>query len=78
MKFHSLRHSYASIQADQGESELYVQRQLGHSNSKVTREVYTHLLESKNAAAAKRLEERILGESGSKMVAKAGLRLVKG
>lgn len=78
VKFHSLRHSYASIQADQGESERYIQAQLGHTNSRITREVYTHLLADRNPEAARRLERRILGQSGRKTVDRPRLKLVKG
>ncbi len=78
VKFHSLRHSYASIQADQGLPEKYVQSQLGHASSKITREVYAHLLSPQNPEAALQLEKRILGEGGGKLVAKKMVREVCG
>jgi integrase len=44
-KFHSLRHSYASILLSKGAQLLYVSRQLGHSNISITADIYTHWLD---------------------------------
>ena len=41
---HSLRHTYASISLAAGLPLAYVSRQLGHSNSAITLEVYTHFV----------------------------------
>ena len=37
-------------------------RQLGHSSSQMTMEVYTHLLKETNQAAAQKTDELIFGE----------------
>jgi integrase len=37
---HSLRHSYASLLLQQGESPAYVQRQLGHASIQLTVDTY--------------------------------------
>jgi integrase len=69
IRFHDLRHTYASILIKQGENLKYIQSQLGHANPSVTLNTYSHLLESVNQEAACRLENTILETSGSKMVA---------
>jgi integrase len=41
-KFHSLRHSFASILLSKGAQLVYVSRQLGHSSVSITSDIYTH------------------------------------
>lgn len=69
IRFHDLRHTYASLLIDQGENIKYIQSQLGHSNPTVTFNVYAHLLNKTNPESALRLEESIFNTNGSKMVA---------
>ena len=72
---HSLRHTYASILLQQGESPAYVQRQLGHASIQLTVDTYGRWLPMGNKAAVDRLDSPSggdLGASGSRMVA-AGL-----
>ena len=71
IRFHDLRHTYASLLIEQGENLKYIQSQLGHSSPTVTLNVYAHLMKHTNQEAACRLESAILGEDGSKMVAEA-------
>lgn len=61
VKFHSLRHSYASIQLQAGQNVKYVQAQLGHAAASMTLDVYAHYLGGANPEAAKGLEGHILG-----------------
>lgn len=72
MRFHDLRHTYASLLIEQGENIKYIQSQLGHSSPTVTLNVYAHLMKPTNQAAAQRLENGIFCESkkatGHKMV----------
>lgn len=60
IRFHDLRHTYASLLIDQGENIKYIQTQLGHSNPTVTLNVYAHLMKSTNQESAQRLERMIL------------------
>jgi integrase len=69
IRFHNLRHTYASLLIEQGENLKYIQTQLGHSSPTVTLNVYTHLLKPTNQEAVQRLENAIFAGSGSKMVA---------
>jgi len=64
---HSLRHTFASLLLQQGESPVYVQRQLGHASIKLTVDTYGRWLPTGNKAAVDRLDDR----SGSKVVANA-------
>jgi integrase len=70
IRFHDLRHTYASLLIEQGENIKYIQNQLGHASPMVTLSVYAHLMKSVNQEAACKLEKTIFQTSGSKMVAK--------
>jgi integrase len=67
IRFHDLRHTFASLLIDNQEHPKYIQSQMGHSSIKVTMDVYGHLMSATNARAAEKLAELVL--SGSKMVA---------
>ncbi len=69
IRFHDLRHTYASLLIEQGENIKYIQTQLGHSSPTVTLNVYAHLMKEVNQESACRLEKAIFETSGSNMVA---------
>jgi integrase len=69
---HSLRHTYASLLLQQGESPVYVQRQLGHHSITLTVDTYGRWLPMGNKAAVDRLDTAS-GPDGSRTVAPAGL-----
>lgn len=48
LRFHDLRHTYASLLLANGAPMKYVQHQLGHSSIKMTMDLYTHLLPEVN------------------------------
>ena len=52
IRFHDLRHTYASLLIEQGENIKYIQSQLGHSSPTVTLNVYAHLMKPVNQEAA--------------------------
>lgn len=70
IRFHDLRHTYASLLIEQGENIKYIQNQLGHASPMVTLSVYAHLIKSVNQESACKLEKAIFQTSGSKIVAK--------
>jgi len=74
IRFHDLRHTYASLLIDQGEHPKYIQAQMGHSSINITMDVYGHLMTKVNVKSANKLAKTIFGEdigdSGSKSVAK--------
>jgi integrase len=62
---HCLRHTFASLLLQQGESPVYVQRQLGHASITLTVDTYGRWLPMGNQAAVDRLDDA----SGSRVVA---------
>jgi integrase len=70
IRFHDLRHTYASLLIEQGENIKYIQTQLGHSSPTVTLNVYAHLMKDTNQGAARGLEKAVFGASGDQMETK--------
>lgn len=68
VRFHDLRHTYASLLLSQGENIKYIQTQLGHSSPTVTLNVYAHLMKGENQEAACRLENAIFETTGHNLV----------
>jgi integrase len=64
IRFHDLRHTYASLLIEQGENIKYIQSQLGHSSPSVTLNVYAHLMKPANQEAAYKLENTVLKFNG--------------
>ena len=62
MRFHDLRHTYASLLLANRESVKYVQAMLGHSTITTTVDTYGHLLSSSNLPAARRLDAAVFEE----------------
>lgn len=48
IRFHDLRHTYASLLLANGAPMKYVQTQLGHASITMTMDLYTHLLPEVN------------------------------
>jgi len=57
IRCHDLRHTFASLLIQNGESLVYVKEQLGHSSIQVTVDIYGHLIPGANRAAVDRLDE---------------------
>jgi integrase len=55
IRFHDLRHRYASLFIQNGESLAYVKDQLGHSSIKMTVDVDGHLVPGANRQTVNRL-----------------------
>jgi integrase len=54
---HVMRHTYASLLIEQGESLAYIRDQMGHSSIQVTVDVYGHLVPGGNRKAVARLDD---------------------
>ena len=57
IRFHDLRHTYASLMLVKGADMKYVQHQLGHSTIKLTMDRYTHLLPEINEKCVNMLDD---------------------
>ncbi len=60
VRFHELRHSFASLLLQNGESPVYVKDQMGHSSIQVTVDLYGHLIPGGNTQAVDRLDTPML------------------
>jgi len=56
VRFHDLRHAYASMLLSQGENIKFIQHQMGHSSIQITLDRYGHLLPDTFSQAAERLD----------------------
>jgi integrase len=56
MRWHDLRHGFASMLIAQGRSDVFVARQLGHTNANITRSIYGHLFDQEEHADRMRTE----------------------
>ena len=56
VKFHALRHTHASVLIRMGVDILTISRRLGRGKASVTLDLYGHLIEGADAAAAKAIE----------------------
>jgi integrase len=57
---HTMRHTYASLMLQNGESVTYVKEQMGHHSIQITVDTYGHLIPGANRAAADRLSATVL------------------
>lgn len=61
IRFHDLRHSFASLMLSEGVRVDVVSRMLGHASPAVTLSVYAHLMPGDEEAAVARLQARLGG-----------------
>ena len=59
VRFHDLRHTFASLLLQQGESPVYVKEQMGHSSIQVTVDLYGYLIPGGNKQAVDRLDQPV-------------------
>ena len=57
IRIHDLRHTYASLLIQQGESLAYLKEQLGHHSIQMTVDIYGHLVPGSNRQAVDRLDD---------------------
>ncbi len=61
IRFHDLRHTYASMLISQSENIKFIQHQLGHASIQTTLDRYGHLLPEVHNGVGQRLQETIFG-----------------
>ena len=61
IRFHDLRHTYATLLIQNGEPIAYVKDQLGHSTIRMTVDTYTHWMPGSNREAVNRLPAVVAG-----------------
>jgi integrase len=61
IRFHDLRHSFASLLIAQGEHPKLISEQLGHASTKITLDRYGHLMDQSYGDASARLDEALFG-----------------
>ena len=64
VRFHDLRHTFASLLLQNGENLMYVKEQLGHSSIQVTVDIYGHLIPGANRQAVDRLDDVVRTSDG--------------
>jgi integrase len=66
VRFHDLRHSYASVLVQQGAHPKFISEQLGHASVQITMDRYSHLLDQSYADESAKLEAALFsGSAGS-------------
>ncbi len=68
IRFHDLRHTYASLLIAQSENLKFIQQQLGHSSAQVTLDCYGHLMPQVQNGVGERLEKTVFGNSVRKVL----------
>jgi len=61
IRFHDLRHTYASLLIAQGAHPKYIQTQLGHASIQTTLDRYGHLMPDMHEAEARKLDRLVFG-----------------
>lgn len=62
IRFHDLRHSYASLLIAQGENVKFIQSQLGHTSIQTTMDRYGHLLPVDHSLVGARVDKLVFGD----------------
>jgi integrase len=65
ISFHALRHTHATLMLKQGEHPKIVSERLGHSNTRITMDIYSHVLPNMQQEAVDRFERMFLSNKKS-------------
>ena len=78
IRFHDLRHTYASLAISAGMDPKGLQRAMGHSSIMVTMDTYAHLFPGAHEAALRRLDATLDAVRGGKVISLPGPREGRG
>jgi integrase len=71
IRFHDMRHTFASWLIANGESLVYVKEQLGHHSIQITVDTYGHLIPGANRKAVNALDDPDWEMTSGKPIAQA-------
>ena len=74
IRFHDLRHTYATLLIAQGANAKFIQSQLGHTSIEMTMDQYGHLLPETHSHVGERLDMQVFGGQPKEFSAKALLK----
>ena len=61
IRFHDLRHTYATLLIAQNENIKFIQSQLGHASIQTTIDRYGHILPNTHHGVGERLDRQVFG-----------------
>jgi integrase len=71
LTFHGLRHAATALMVEHGEHPRVIQHRLGHATARLSMELYAHVPEAADRAAAQHLDARFSRQSGTGVARKA-------
>jgi integrase len=74
IRFHDLRHTFASLLIHQGAHTEFVSEQLGHASSQITLDRYGHLLDQSYSDESEKLEAALFGDADVVPIAEGAKR----
>lgn len=63
IRWHDLRHTFATLNIAIGENIKYISEQLGHTSIRITLDLYAHVIPAERRDAANRLGHLVLGDN---------------
>jgi integrase len=76
IRFHDLRHTYASLLIAQGSHPKYISEQLGHASVQITLDRYGHLMDQSYGDETDKLEAALFGAETASGLQASGLETV--
>ena len=61
IRFHDLRHTFATLLIAQGENIKFIQRQMGHASIQTTMDRYGHLFNEQSSCSGSKLDGQVFG-----------------
>lgn len=61
IRFHDLRHTFATLLIAQGENPKFIQRQMGHASIQTTLDRYGHLFNEQSSSSGSKLDGQVFG-----------------